>query len=115
MLGASLWLGGATYVAFLVGARHHTDAAAPIVAVLLLICGELSAWSLDERWRLRSEPQLAWRRGAAIGVLALAGLAAATLVVGLTAAPTGHGLVWTAAGAVAAVGATGTGIWLARR
>jgi hypothetical protein len=48
-------------------------------------------------------------------VLALAGLAAATLVVGLTAAPTGHGLVWTAAGAVAAVGATGTGIWLARR
>jgi hypothetical protein len=95
--------------------KHGIDGTAPLVAVLLLLCGELSAWSLDERWRSSSDPQLAWLRGAAIGALALVGLAAATLVVALGTVPTGHGLAWTAAGAASAVGAAGTGIWLARR
>ena len=114
-LGAALSLGGATYVAFVVYVGHRIDATAPLAAVLLLLCGELSAWSLDERWHIRSDPQLAWRRGTAVGALAIAGLAAATLVVALGTVPSGHGLGWTAAGAAAAVGAAGTGIWLARR
>jgi len=114
-LGPALWIAGATYVAAVVVAGHRTDPAAPLVAVLLLLAGELSAWSLDERWRIRSDDQLAWRRGAAVGALALAGLAAAALVVALAAVPAGHGLAWTAAGAAAAVGTAGTGIWLARR
>jgi hypothetical protein len=114
-LGPALWLAAATYVAFLVGVKHGTDAAAPLVAVLLLLCGELSAWSLDERWRIGSDPQLAWRRGVAVAALALAGLAAATLVVALAAEPGGRGLAWTVAGAAAAIGAAGTGVWLARR
>jgi hypothetical protein len=85
------------------------------VAVLLLLCGELTAWSLDERWRIDSEDELEWRRSGALAALAFAGLAAATLVVAVAAAPPGHGLAWTAAGAAAAVGAAGTGIWLVRR
>lgn len=113
-LGAALWLGGATYVAFVVAVEDRIDAAAPLVAVLLLLCGELTAWSLDERWRIQADPSLAWRRGVAVGSLAFAGLALAALVIALGAAPTSHGLIWTVAGAVAAVGAAGTGIWVAR-
>ncbi len=115
-LGAALWLGGATYVAFVVGEEHHRiDATAPLVAVLLLLCGELTAWSLDERWPIRSDEHLAWRRGAGLAVLALAGLAVAAIVVALSAVPPNHGLLWTVAGAAAAVGAAGTGIRVARR
>ncbi len=115
MLGAALAVAGATYVGAIVAAGGKVAATAPLVAVLLLLCGELSAWSLDERWRIRSEEVFAWRRAAAVGALALAGLAAAALVVALAAVPPGRGLAWTAAGAIAAVGAAGSGIWLARR
>ncbi|HET8821325.1 MAG TPA: hypothetical protein VFM57_07235 [Thermoleophilaceae bacterium] len=114
-LGPALWLAGATYVGFLVHRGHRIDAAAPLVAVLLLLSGELAAWSLDERWPVRADAALAWRRGGAIAALELAGLAAATLVVALSAVPASHGLAWTVAGAVAAVAAAGTGIWVARR
>ena len=114
-LGAALWLAGATYVAAVVAAGHRIDPTAPLVAVLLLLCGELSAWSADGRWAIRSDGAIAWRRGAAVAVLALAGLAVATLVVALSAVPSSHGLAWTVAGAAAAVGAAGTGVWVARR
>jgi hypothetical protein len=114
-LGAALFLSGGTYVAAVVSAGNGVDASAPLVAVLLLLCGELSAWSLDERWRIRPEEPLAWRRGAALAALALGGLGVAALVVALAAVPAGQGLVLTVAGAAAAVGAAGTGIWVARR
>lgn len=115
-LGPALLFGGATYVAFVVAREHHRiDATAPLVAVGLLLCGELSAWSLDERWPIRADTQLAGRRGVAVGALALGGLAVATMVVALGSVRTGNGLAWTAAGAAAAVGAAGTGIWLTRR
>jgi hypothetical protein len=48
-------------------------------------------------------------------MLALAGLAVAVLVVALSAVPSSHGLALTLLGAAAAVGAAGTGIWVARR
>ena len=114
-LGAALFLGGGTYVAAVAAAGDRIDASAPLVAVLLLLCGELTAWSVDERFPIRAEPVLAWRRGAAITTLALAGLAVAALVVALSAVPSSHGLGWTVLGAAAAVGAAGTGIWVARR
>ena len=112
-LGLALFLGGATYVSFLVAKHDQVDATAPLVAMLLLLCGELSAWSLDERWEIRADEALAWRRGAALGVLALAGLAVSALLVALSAVPSSHGLAWTVAGAAAAVGAAGTGVWVA--
>jgi hypothetical protein len=114
-LGLALFLGGATYVAFLVARHDRVDATAPLVAVLLLLCGELSAWSFDERWGMRADEALAWRRGTAVGVLALAGLAVSALLVALSAVPSSHGLAWTVAGAAAAVGAAGIGVWVARR
>jgi hypothetical protein len=114
-LGAALFLAGATYVGAVVVAGHEIDGRAPLLAVLLLASGELAAWSVDERWEIRADPQLAWRRGGAVAVLALAGLAVAALVVSLSAVPSNHGLAWTLVGAAAAVGAAGTGIWVARR
>jgi hypothetical protein len=115
LLGLALWVGGATYVAFLAAYHPRIDGAAPLVAVLLLLCGELAAWSHDERWRMRVDARLLGRRGAAIAGLALGGLAFAALAIALTAAPTGHGLAWTVLGAVAAVAVAATGSALLRR
>jgi hypothetical protein len=114
-LGAALFLAGGTYLAAVASAGDHVDASAPLMAALLILCGELTAWSVDERLEIRAEPQLAWRRGAAVAVLALAGLAVAALLVALSAVPPNHGLAWTVLGAAAAVGAAGTGMWVARR
>jgi hypothetical protein len=114
-LGAALFLAGGTYVAAVAAAGNGVDASAPLVAVLLLLCGELSAWSVDERLGIRAEPRLALRRGAAVAALALAGLAVATLVVALSTVPSGHGLAWTLLGAAAALAAAGTGVWVVRR
>jgi hypothetical protein len=115
-LHAALFVGGATYVAFVVSVeRHQVDATAPLVAVLLLLCGELAAWSVDERRRIEADASLVWRRSAAVGALALAGLTAAALVVAVSAVPPGRSLALTVAGAAAAIGAAGIGIVVARR
>lgn len=114
-LALALFLAGGTYVAAVAAAGNGVDASAPLVAVLLLLAGELSAWSIDERWRIRTEGELNWRRGAAVSGLALSGLVVAGLVVSLSAVQPSHGLAWTVIGAAAAVGAAGTGIWVARR
>jgi hypothetical protein len=115
-LGGALLVGGATYVAFVVSEEHHrVDATAPLVAVLLLLCGELAAWSFDERWRIDADAALPWRRGVATAALAFAGLTVATLVVALSAVPSSRGLALTVAGAAAAVAAAGIGVLVARR
>lgn len=101
-------------MAFLVAEHDRVDATAPLVATLLLLCGELAAWSLDERWEIRADDGPAWRRGVALAILALAGLTVSALLVALSAVPSSHGLAWTVAGAAAAVGAAGIGVWVAR-
>ena len=109
-------MGGATYLAFVVSEEHHrVDPTAPLVAVLLLLCGELAAWSLDQRGRIAADAALFWRRGIAEAALAFSGLTVAALVVALSAVPSGRGLALTAAGAAAAVGAAGIGVMVARR
>jgi hypothetical protein len=114
-LGAALFLAGATYVAAVAAAGAATDASAPLVAVLLLLCGELTAWSLDARLKIQAAPALALRRAAAVATLGLSGLAVAALVVSLSAVGPNHGLGWTLLGAAAAVAAAGTGIRVAHR
>ena len=114
-LAAALFLAGGTYVAAVASAGDRIDGSAPLVAVLLLLCGELTAWSVDERLEIRTETEPAWRRAGGITALGLAGLVVAGLVVALSSAPSNHGLGWTMLGAAAALGAAGTGIWVARR
>ncbi len=114
LVGAALAVGGATFVASAAGSHRSIDATTPLVALFLLLCGELAGWSIDVRVRMHEEPGLAWRRGAAVALLALAGLGAATLVLVLGASPSGHGLAWTIAGAAAAVAVAALGATLAR-
>jgi hypothetical protein len=115
LLGAALAVGGATFVASAAGSGRSIDATTPLVAVLLLLCGELAGWSFDTRLRVQADAGLGSLRAAATALLALVGLGAATLVVALGAAPSGHGLAWTAVGAAAAVAVAALGVSLARR
>ena len=92
----------------------HADLVTELAA-LLLLCGELGAASLHGRWRIRTDEPLVWRSALTLSALTAAGLGAAVLVVGLSALHPSNGIAWTAAGAAAAVGAAGTGAWLARR
>jgi hypothetical protein len=114
-LGLSLFLGGATYVGFLVAYHPGIDPAAPLIAVLLVLSGELAAWSLDERWMMHADARFVWRRAIALSVLAVGSLALAALAVALSAGPAAHGLQWTIFGAIAAVAVAGMAITVARR
>jgi hypothetical protein len=111
---ALVLLGGAyTISLFVHGAA--VDEGAPLVAAGLLLCGELAAWSLDERHAIAADREVVLRRAVAVALLALAGLGAAAAVVGFSAAPAGGGLGWTVLGAAAAVLVVGVAAQLARR
>jgi hypothetical protein len=103
LLGWALGLGAGAYVLSLLVHGASVDEAAPLVAVVLLVCGELAAWSLDERGHIACERGLQATRAIALAGLALCALGAATLVVALAAVSVGRGLGWTVAGAAAAV------------
>jgi len=99
---AMVCLGGAYAVSVIVHGAS-VDERAPLVAAGLLLCCELSAWSLDERLRVAVERGVVGVRAAALAALAGGALTAAALVVAVAAAPAGRGLVWTVAGAASAV------------
>ncbi len=111
----ALVLLGAAYTLSLAVSGRAVDEAAPLVAVALLLAGELAAWSLDERWQIAAEAAVVRRRAVALGLLAAAGLGAASLVIAVAAAPAGRGLAWTTLGALGAVCAVGAGVAAARR
>ena len=115
LLGSALLLLGAAYVLGLLAGHHVLDEAAPLAAGGLLACGELAAWSLEQRPRVPAPERLFVARAAAVGLLVLAGTGVSALVLGVAAAPVGSGLVWTLLGAVAAVGAIGVATRLATR
>jgi len=81
----------------------------------LLLCGELAAWSVDERLRISAERAVRRARAVALGALAFGSLALAALVVALAAAPAGSGLAWTVLGAAGTVAVVGLAVRLARR
>ena len=103
------------YAVALVAGGAAVDEGVPLVAVGLLLCGELAAWSLEERHGIAVDRAVLAARALAVGLLAAAGLAAAAIVVALAAVPAGGGLGWTAAGALAAVLAIGAAARLVRR
>lgn len=114
-LGWALGLCGATYVAEVAVRGGGVDSTAPLVAVLLLLSGELTAWSLAERGRLRVDGAVHGTRALTVATLAIVGLLAAGLVVALGGVQLGGGIAWTALGAAAAVAAAGGAAVLARR
>jgi len=106
---------GAGYAIALVVRGGSVDEGAPLVAVGLLLCGELAAWSVGERFAIATERAVVEARLAALGALTAASLAVAALAVALAAAPAGEGLAWTVGGAAAAVAVVGIAVALARR
>jgi len=111
----ALFFLGLAYAVSLFAGGSGVDEGAPLVAAGAFLCGELAAWSIDERDTIPAERGVVARRAVALAVLALVGLAAAALVVALSATPAGGGLAWTAAGAAAAVLVVGLAARLARR
>jgi hypothetical protein len=106
---------GVAYAVELVIRGAGVDEAAPLVAVGLLLCGELAAWSIAERLPVAVEWPVTRDRAVALGALAFGSLAVAALVVALAAAPAGYGLAWTVVGAGSAVAVVGLAVTLARR
>lgn len=106
---------GLAYAVELVIRGSQVDEAAPLVAVGLLLCGELAAWSIDERLPVAVERAVTQARAATLGALAFGSLVVAALVVALAAAPAGSGLAWTVLGAGSAVAVVGLAVGLARR
>jgi hypothetical protein len=104
LLGWSLFLGGAAYAAGTAAHGTHVDEGAPVVGVALLLCAELTAWSLDERRPIVRDRGVLLLRGAGVAALAAASLGIAALVIALSIASIGGGLVWTSLGAAATVG-----------
>jgi hypothetical protein len=106
---------GVAYAVELVIRGPHVDGAAPLVAVGLLLCGELAAWSIDERFPIAVERAVIQARAVALGALSFGSLVIAALVVALASAPAGSGLAWTVIGAGSAVAVVGLAVGLARR
>ena len=105
LLGSALLLLGAAYVLGLLVGRHSLDDAAPLVGAGLLLSAELATWSLELRFRVALDPALRLQRARAVGLLVVAGLAAASLVLVVAATSVGGGLAWAVLGSAAALGA----------
>jgi hypothetical protein len=114
LLGWALGLGGLAYGGATVAHGTHVDGAAPLVGVALLLCGELAAWSLDERPHVETERAVLALRAAAVAALAVASLAISALVIALSVASFGGGLAWTVLGAAALVGLVALTLRVAR-
>jgi hypothetical protein len=104
LLGWAVLLNGIAYAGATIAHGRHVDEAAPLVGAALLLCAELAAWSLDERWTIRAERGVLATRLAGVAALCTAGLVTSSLVVALATSSVGGGLLWTVLGAAAAVG-----------
>ncbi|HET8895400.1 MAG TPA: hypothetical protein VFM96_15025 [Gaiellaceae bacterium] len=107
-------LGGA-YALSLVAHGSAIDPRAPLVALGLFACAELASWSLQERHARATPHAITGARAFAVAALALSGLAAAALVLAISAVPAGNGVAWTVLGAAAAVAILGVAARLAQR
>jgi hypothetical protein len=112
LLGSALLLVSACYVVGLFVGRHPLDEAAPLVGAALLLCSELATWSLEERRPVPRSRTLRLARARAIGLLVLAGLVAATLVVVTATSSLGGGIGWAVLGAAAALAAVAVAVRL---
>ena len=95
----------APYVARLGFEIDGIDTRAPLIAALLLAVAELAYWSLELRGTLSDEPGTYLRRVALLAGLAVATIAAGTVVLALVEQAGDGGAAVDIAGAAAAVGA----------
>jgi len=115
LLSWALGLLAAGYVVAIVVHGSGVDEGAPLVAVGIFLCGELAAWSADQRFAIPAEGAVVAARAVGLGLLALAGLGVSALAVSLAGSSAGNGLAWTVVGAVTAVAVVAIGVTLARR
>lgn len=108
-------VGGAYVLSLFARGGSGVDEGVPFVAAGVLACGELAAWSRQERATFSAPRAIMTARAVALLALVLGGLAAAALVLAVSAVPAGAGLAWTVAGAAAAVGVLGVAVRLAQR
>ena len=113
LLPASVVCLAVAYTVAVVVHGASVDERVPLVAAGLLLCCELAVWSLDERPVIAAERATVRTRAVALAALTGGGLTASALVVAVAAASIGRGLVWTVAGAAAAVLAVALAVRLA--
>jgi hypothetical protein len=106
---------GGLYAAELAIDDAPLDAAAPAMAVALLLTAELAYWSLDERLPLESDGGESLRRIAFVVLLAAATAVLAALLLALVDAVRSESLALDLVGAIAAVAVLGTVLLLARQ
>ena len=112
-LPASVVCLAVAYAVAIVVHGASVDEQAPLVGAGLLLCCELAMWSLDERPAIAAERAPVRTRATALAALTGGGLTASALVVAVAAVSIGRGLVWTIAGAAAAVLAVALAVRLA--
>lgn len=95
---------GAEYAVSLFVGGGGADAA-PLVGAGLLLLGELVAWSISLRTRMREEPPVLLLRLWTLVLAVVASLAVGAMLVALASTDVGGGLAWTVVGTAAAVGA----------
>jgi hypothetical protein len=97
-------LGGEYAASLFVHGGPGTDSV-PLVGAGLLLLGELVAWSISLRTRMREEPPVLLLRLWTVVLAVAASLAVGAMLVALAATDVGGGLTWTTIGTAAAVGA----------
>jgi hypothetical protein len=104
---------GAGYV---LARAHHSvvDGWAAVVGASLLLAAELAAWSIASDRRIREERALVVRQSLTMAVLVVAAGLVSFVLVGAAAVAATAGLVLTAVGVAAAVGAVAVVLRLVR-
>ena len=99
----SLGVLGAEYAISLFIRGGGSEDAAPLYGAGLLLLGELVAWSLAVRTRMREEPAVLLLRLGTIVAAVAGSTALGTILLGLATLDSGGGLAWTTVGTAAAV------------
>ena len=107
-------LAGGTYAGQLALDDAPLDAAAPTIAVGLLLSAELAYWSLDERERIPGEPGESLRRAVFVALLGLGAFLVGAALLALADIARAGGIALDLIGAAAAVAALATILVAAR-
>jgi hypothetical protein len=105
---------GALYTGSLYAPGGASVGAAPLYGAGLLLLGELTAWSLSLRTRMREEPAVLLLRLATIAGAVVGSAVVGVALVALATANSGGGVAWTLLGTAAVMAAVGLVVRAAR-